>query len=720
MALQQMRFKAGINRESTTLAGEGGWFECDKVRFRGGYPQKLGGWTPISANQYLGNARSLFNWITLQGYNLLAIGTNIKYYIEEGGSYNDVTPLRITTSAGAVTFSAVTSPSFSSVITVTDTGHGAIDGAYVTFSGAVSLGGNVTAAVLNQEYRITYLDGNTYSITVGVTSNSSDTGNGGSSVVGAYQLNPGETTSTFETGWGAGLWSGFVTNTSTNNLNGTLAQGASTVVVNSVSGFSTSGTLLIDSELMTYTGVSSGTDFTTVSRGQSGTADVSHTTGTRVYQADTFSGWGQTASATDIQQLRLWSEANYGENLIINPRGGALYLWVASYDASNNLTFDRAVILNNSSSGVYQTDTSCPTISSFVLVSDNSRFVIAFGVNDAGTSNQNPLLVQWSDQEDYQTWAPAITNQAGSFQLSRGSEIITANQTRQEILVWTDAALYSMQYLGPPYVWGFNLLADNISIISPNAVVTANNITAWMGVDKFYIYQGQAMTLPCSLRSYVFNDINLTQAGQVFGGSNEGFSEMWWFYCSAGSDTVNRYVIYNYVQQIWYYGNLARSAWLDSSLRTFPMAATYDSIIVNHENGSDDVSRTGAITAIDSFIQSSDFDIDQGEQFGFVWRMIPDITFNGSTTPAPNFPTAVFSMRPRQNPGANYGTGPTPSVVSSVSYANQKSYNVQQFTEIVYTRVRGRQMAFKVSSDTIGTQWQLGVPRLDIRPDGRR
>jgi hypothetical protein len=330
------------------------------------------------------------------------------------------------------------------------------------------------------------------------------------------------------------------------------------------------------------------------------------------------------------------------------------------------------------------------------------------------------MLIRWSDQESYQIWTPAATNQAGSFRLSSGSYIVAQQQTRQEILVWTDAALYSMQYLGPPYVWGFNILADNISIISPNAVATANNVTYWMGLDKFYAYSGRVETLPCALRQYVFGDINTTQSSQFFAGTNEGFSEVWWYYCSANSTVVDRYVIYNYLDQVWYYGTLGRTAWLDSPLRSYPMAATYSRNVVFHENGVDDITTTGNILPITSYIQSSDFDIGDGHNYGFVWRMIPDITFDGSTTPAPNTPQVTFSVRPRQNPGSPYGTADVPTVASTQSYANQRNYTVQEFTQIVYTRLRGRQMAFKIISDTVGTQWQLGVPRIDVRPDGRR
>ena len=716
MPLQKLQLRPGVNRESTTLANEGGWFECDKVRFRSGYPQKIGGWAPLSSSTYLGVARSLWNWVTLKGYNLLGVGTNIKYYVESGGTYNDITPIRATTTLPNNPFTTLnTFPT----VTVNAPGHGANNGDYVTFSGATTVGG----LSLNNEYVITYIDSNSYSITASSNATSSATG-GGAAVSAAYQLNSGNSTVTYQTGWGAGLWGGYAFGTATTTLNGTINSSATTVVVTSTTGFAASGTILIGSELITYA-AKTGTDFTGCTRGTNGTIAASHTTGVIVTDAATFTGWGQSVSTTTYTQIRLWSEANFGEYLLINPSNGAIYLWIPSYNVSGSLTFtNRAELLSSSGAGAYDTDIDCPSVASFITVSDASRFVIAFGCNgyttDTNPTQQDPMLIRWSDQESYQTWTPAATNQAGSFRLSSGSYIVAQQQTRQEILVWTDAALYSMQYLGPPFVWGFNILADNLSIISPNAIATANNVTYWMGADKFYAYSGRVETLPCALRQYVFGDINTTQSSQFFAGTNEGFSEVWWYYCSANSTVVDRYVIYNYLDQVWYYGTLGRTAWLDSPLRSFPMAATYSRNIVFHENGVDDITTTGNILPITSYIQSSDFDIGDGHNYGFVWRVIPDITFDGSTTPAPNTPQVTFSVRPRQNPGSPYGTADVPTVASTQSYANQRNYTVQEFTQIVYTRLRGRQMAFKIISDTVGTQWQLGVPRIDVRPDGRR
>jgi hypothetical protein len=409
----------------------------------------------------------------------------------------------------------------------------------------------------------------------------------------------------------------------------------------------------------------------------------------------------------------LWSQTNYGQDLVLNPRGGGLYLWKVN---ANPLIYDRAVLLSSTSPAPYTTDTDCPTIANAVAVSDSSRFVIAFGCNDYGSAVQDPLLVRWSDQEDYALWTPAATNQAGSFRLSTGSSIVAHQQARQEILVWTDAAIYSMQYLGPPYVWGFQILGDNISIAGPNAKATAANVTYWMGLDKFYMYSGRVETLACPLRQYIFGNINLQQQYQFFAGTNEGFNEIWWFYCSANSTVVDRYVVYNHLERIWSYGNLARTAWLDSPLRDHPTAAGYEGKIIYHENGVDD-GTTNPPSAISSFIQSADANIGDGHNYGFVWRMIPDITFDGSTA---NQPSVTMTLKPRQNPGSNYSAAASPTVASTQDYSGQRNYTVQQFTEIVYVRVRGRQMAFRISSDGLGVQWQLGVPSLDIRPDGRR
>ena len=480
---------------------------------------------------------------------------------------------------------------------------------------------------------------------------------------------------------------------------------------------------------------------------------AAHSSGDAVYQySATATGWGSSASSGVGIQLRLWSQSNYGEDLVFNPRGGAMYYW------ANNSTvnvFDRGQIIKAGTSittkaGSFTPDSTCPSVANFLLVSDASRFTFAFGCNDPtgvyATTAQDPMQIRWSDQNTLVTWTPSIINQAGGIRLSHGSTIITALQTRQEILVWTDAALYSFQYLGAPYVWGNQILADNISIVSPNATVVVNNVAYWMGTDKFYMYSGRVETLPCALRQYIFGNINTTEGFQFHAGTNEGYNEIWWFYVSQtgtnpdgsnGSGTagtpntlIDRYVIYNHLERTWYYGTLngttvrPRTAWLDSPLRAEPTAAIgYNSsgaytngAVVYHETGVDN-NETGTPVAIDAYVQSSDFDIGDGHNFGFVWRLIPDLTFDGSTIASPS---ADFTVRPRQNPGSNYSTSNDPTVTSAKSYASTTTYNVQEFTQQVYVRIRGRQMAFKISSNDVGVQWQLGAPRIDVRPDGRR
>ena len=648
MPLQKLLLRPGVNRESTTLANEGTWFEMDKVRFRSGYPEKIGGWLADTGvadaalqpptGSYWGVARSLWNWVTLAGFNLLGVGTNMKYYIQQtaGGKFYDITPIRDTSSAAS---NAFTTTNGSTTVVVNDAGYGAQDGDFVTISGVAGAVNGIPAASLNREFRITYIDTATYSITVSSPATSSGTTG---SANFAYQISTGSDIYTTGVGWGAGGWGGVTT------------------------GF-------------------------------------------------TSTGWG-AASPAGVGvgvQLRLWSQDNYGQDLVINPRGGALYLWKVN---ANPSIYDRAVLLSSTSPAPYTTDTDCPTVANAVAVSDASRFVIAFGCNDYGSAEQDPLLIRWSDQENYALWSPAITNQAGSYRLSTGSSIVAHQQARQEILVWTDAAIYSMQYLGPPYVWGFQILGDNVSIAGPNAHTTASNITYWMGLDKFYMYSGRVETLACPLRQYIFGDINLDQQYQFFASTNEGFNEVWWFYCSANSTVVDRYVIYNHLERIWSYGNLSRTAWLDSPLRNYPTAAGYGGQIIYHENGVDD-GTTNPPSPISAFIQSADANIGDGHNYGFVWRVIPDLTFDGSTV---NNPSVTMTLKPRQNPGANYSAAATPAVTSTQNYSGQRNYTVQQFTEIVYVRVRGRQMAFRISSDGLGVQWQLGVPSIDLRPDGRR
>ena len=731
MPLQKLQFKPGVNREGTTLANEGGWYDCDKVRFRSGYPEKIGGWAALSYTTFLGVCRSLWNWVTLKSFNIAGVGTNLKFYVENGGAYYDITPIRLTTT-NTTTFAAT---NLSTTITVTDTTvFGLQVGDFVTFSSAASLGGAITAAVLNAEFQIqTVLSGNQYTITSPVAANASDVGSGGSSTDSAYQISVGPSINTTGTGWGVPPWGGFIPGSTSSTLNGAINSSVTTITVASTAAFAASGAIWINGEYITYTSKTtapSAEEFLGCIRGDDGTTAAAQSNGAVVSQATAFPGWGEgfpTAVGIEVS-LRLWSQANFGEYLLFNPRGGGIYIWQPGVASSPGFTI-RAVELSPTSttpSGWTSTvtDAYCPSLVNEILVSDQARIVIAFGCNDPtgtyGPVDLDPMLIRWSDSEDYNVWDPDIaTNLAGDRRLSHGSYIVGSLQTRQEIVVWTDTAIYAMQFIGSPEVWQIVLLADNISIAAQNAMATASGVIYWMGVDKFYIYSGRVETLPCSVRQYVFEDINRDQQEQFFSGTNEGYSEVWWFYCSANSNVIDRYVIFNYLDRVWYYGTLDRTAWLDSPLRQFPMAATGGNLLVYHEAIVDDGS-TNPPSPISAYIQTSDFDIGDGHNYGFVWRMLPDITFDNSTTPAPNTPQVRFVVRPRQNPGSSYGVAPRPTVQSSQSYAGQQVYNVQEFTEIVYSRVRGRQIAFKIESDTLGTQWQLGVPRLDVRPDGRR
>ena len=812
MPLQKLQFRPGVNREGTTLANEGGWFECDKIRFRSGFPEKLGGWVKDTgtaaatlappSGSFWGVCRSMWNWNSLQGANLLSLGTNLKYYIQvgNGGQFYDITPLRGTPQV--VASNAFTTTSGSRTVKVNAPAHGAQTGDFVTISGVSGTPGGIPNASLTAEFQITYLNPNQYNIVLatGVATSNATAG----AATFTYQITSGLATYTVATGWGAGTWGGLVTGTVSNTLAtalvGTTLSAAVTVSgttlnVVSTTGFaSPSGSLFIGQELITYTGTT-GTSFTGCTRATGSTtaypysigADVvanttsivltsstgfaapgtividgesisytTNTTGTGTLSGctrgangstasshaalavvtqvttsgtRTWNGWGQTATTSGVGiQLRLWSEANYGEDLIFSPRGGALYYWAVNANP-NIITRGEIMAAGTTVNGV-ALDATTPSLTNHVMVSDASRFVICFGTNDPSTTlfpdlngAQDPLLIRWSDQENYGKWIPAIDNQAGDYRLSSGSEIIAAQQTRQEILVFTDAAVYSMQYLGPPYVWGFQIMGENISIAGPNVVTTANNVTYWMGTDKFYMYSGRVETLPCALRQYVYEDINMLQSFQFFAGTNEGYNEIWWFYCSAGSDVIDKYVIFNHLERTWYYGNMERTAWLDSPLRKQPMATFITSTgnagaLLYHETGNDD-GTTDSPTPIVSYCQSSDFDIGDGHNFGLVTRIIPDVTFDGSDVASP---TVTFGVRPRQAPGANYGTSDNPDVVSVDNYSDptQRYYNVQQFTQYVYVRVRGRQMAFRVGSSDLGTAWQLGTPRLDVRPDGRR
>jgi hypothetical protein len=694
MPLQKILFKPGVNKENTRYTTEGGWYEADKVRFRQGNPEVIGGWEPLSAASFLGVCRSLWNWVTLGGDNLIGVGTNLKFYIELGGQYNDITPIRLVTAAGDVTFVG----NGTTTVTVTDTNHGCVTGDFVTFSGATG----TYAATLNAQFQVTVLTANTYTISTTPTVVAAGA-TGGASVVGTYQINVGPSIVVPLTGWGAGTW------------------------------------------------------------GETGTT------------------WGNGGTSTSA--LRLWNEINYGEDLVFGPRGGGIYYWNATTGVStrgvllntlggtvsftnasptvvtstilytegaalqfsggslptgvtagttyyvfevNGLTFKlltgagAAVNTTSTGTGSVSLIVDCPTVQNNMTVSDASRFLLVFGCNDYGSSILDPMLIRWSAQDDIYNWTPDPTNQAGFTRLSHGSEIITTVQTRQEIIVFTDVSIYSLQYLGPPFVWASQLLGDNISIMSPNSAVIASGVVYWMGVDKFYSYDGRVQTLNCDLRRYIFGDINQEQSLQVFSGTNEGFNEVWWFYCSANSTNIDRYVIYNYVEKIWYYGTMSRTAWLDSGLQPYPIAANYVTAtltgnLINHETGLND-NTTGTPIAIDAYISSSEFDIGDGHNFGFVWRVIPDLTFeNATSTPAGALPSVAMTLYGLSNSGSGVTSTASQPVAKSNTYVI-----TEQFTGQIYTRMRGRQLIFKISSNQINTCWQLGAPRIDIRPDGRR
>jgi hypothetical protein len=620
--LQKVQFKPGINKEGTDYSTEGSWFDCDKVRFHYGTPEKIGGWAYYSNAEFWGVARSAMTFQCSCGATLTALGTNLKFYIESGAAYNDITPLDET--------NALTNPfaatSGSAVVTVTDTGHTVQTGDFVTFSGAVSLGGAITAAVLNQEYQVTYVSASTYTLVATATANASDTGAGGAAVSAAYQVTAGNAIYTLGTGWGAGT-----------------------------------------------------------------------------YGRDT---WGSGTTVGVGQQLRLWNAATYGSAVVFGPRGGGLYYW--EYVGLSPLTTRGSLI--SSLPGASHV----PLYQNYILVSDQSRFVITLGSNDYGSTTASPMLVRWSDQEDYLEWEPKSTTQAGSQLMSVGSSLICAKQSRQEILIWSDAALFSMQYLGPPYVFGFNTLADNISIMGPNAAIVVNNTAFWMGRDKFYMYGGTVQPVPCTVQSYVFDSLNMDQAWQVTCGQNEKFNEIWWHYPSGSSLVNDRYVVFNYVESTWVIGSMGRTVWVDSPLKSNPMAGVYSTstqkgYLYIQDYGVDDAT-TYPTTAIASYLDSSDFSLDTGDKFGLISRVVPDITFDGSTAATP---TVTMTFKARRFPGSTYDS-------AGGAVTRSSTVPVEQYTNEVFVRVRGRQLEFRVASDAAGVTWRLGVPRFDVRLDGRK
>jgi len=699
MPLQKVLFKPGVNRENTRYTNEGGWYESDKVRFRQGTPEKIGGWVQYSANTFAGVCRALWDWVTLSNTNLLGVGTSVKYYINRGGTFYDITPIRSTVT---LTNPFSVAAAGTSIVNVFDVAHGCSNQSTVTFSGAgvTGLGGNITAAKLKGAFQITLLDNDNFTITVAAVSNATDVSGspGGGTVITQYQVNAGPAFQVPYNGWGAGTW------------------GAGT--------------------------------------------------------------WGNGASSTNA--LQLWNARNFGQDLVYGARGQGVYYWNADKELTPiqvtisiaapgvitlpaGFSFKNGTLVQFESSGALPTglavgttyfvrdssgtnfsvaatisgaaittsgsqsglqyisqrgvnlygveDPNTPIVHNYLLVSD-SRFVILFGTNDFQSTVLDPLLVRWSDQESPFIWEPLPTNQAGSLRLTLGSQIVAAVQTRQEIVIITDQAVYSMQYLGPPFIWGAQPLGDNISIIGPNAAILASGVVYWMGVDKFYMYDGRVQTLSCDLLRYVFSDLNMEQNQQVFAGTNEGFNEIWWFYCSANSTAIDKYVIFNYIENAWYYGSMARTAWLDTGLLASPIAATYNYKILSHEVGVDD-NETGTPAPIEAYISSSEFDIEDGHNVAQVWRMLPDLTFNGST--AGSVPELTMTLYGLTNSGSGATSSSSRNVVKGSNYVI-----TEEFTGQIYTRVRGRQMILRGLSTKLGTTWQLGATRLDIRKDGKR
>jgi hypothetical protein len=721
MPLKKLQFKSGVNRENTRYTNEGGYYESEKIRFRQGTPEKIGGWLQVSGTKFLGICRSLWSWVTLGAQNLLGVGTNLKFYIENGGAYYDITPIRKTSTLTNPFSVAVTSNVGSwgyltwgagiwggspviadNIVTVTDNAHGATNGSYITiyYPGAAPTVGGLT--IPTGEYVITYVSANTYTITVSGTATSTATGGG--TVYISYQTNVGPEYSVPLIGWGAGAWS-----------SGTWGNGGTSTIA-----------------LQLWNQMNYGQNLLYAPRGSP------------LYYWDADTGYQNTAFSVTIASPAVFT---LGYSLVNGtavtltttgwlPTGlipGIVYYVINASGVTCNLsaTYGGAAINTSGSqsgtqsiavrgyplSSIGGSDGYAPLYQNSFTVSDASRFILVFGTNDYGSTTLDPMLIRWSDQESLTTWFPAITNQAGSLRLSHGSEIVTTVQSRQEIVVFTDSSLYSLQYLGPPVVWSSQLLGDGLSIAGPNVVTLASGVVYWLGTDKFYKYDGRIQTLNCDLRQYVFNDINQAQSQQFLASTNEGFNEVWWFYCSANSTVIDKYVIYNYLENIWYYGTMGRTAWLDSGLNNYPIAATYSNNLVWHENGVNDCTDSVTGLPIPSYILSSQFDIDDGHNFGFVWRMLPDLKFDGSTAASPQ---VTMTLYPMQNSGSGYNS---PLSVGGNAYATSTRtsiYPIEAYTGQIYTRVRGRQMAFKIEGNQLGLQWQLGAPRIDIRNDGRR
>jgi hypothetical protein len=622
MPLSKLQFKPGINREGTNYSNEGGWFNGDKIRFRAGYAERIGGWTRVSDTQITGTPRKIFDFVTLSSQNLLFIGTEQKVFLENAGTFNDITPIRSTVTLGSNPVNTTGGAGNGVVTITTQAAHGAITGDFVTLASLTATDG-ITTGQLNKEHAITSVPSTTtFTIDTGGSASSGSTAGGGSSGTAAFQVNVGLNTTVLGSGWGAGTWGRFT--------------------------------------------------------------------------------WGSAAGSLSGQTLRLFSVDNFGEDLLFNISDGSVFYW----DATNG-TSTRAVRLDSLTGA-----SDVPTVVRKLLVSDVDRHIIFFGTNPVGSAVLDPLLIRFGSQESLTDFTPTATNTAGDLRLSKGSEIITAVQTSRQILVYTDQSLYSMQFIGAPFTFGVSLLADNIRIAGPNVAIAVNDVVFWMGQENFYQYDGRIQVIPCSVRDYVFNDMNNQQSFKFHAGSIGSQTEIWWFYCSSGSSEIDRYVVYNYGQGIWYYGTLVRTAWNDraSGLRSFPQATGADFYLYNHEDGLDDFS-TGSAVAINAFIESSDFDIGDGEQYMLVRRILPDLSFSGSSASSP---AALFTVRSRDFGGDNFTESPSDSAVRTATAP------VEQYTDKIDLRARGRQMSVKIENTAVGVNWRLGATRLDARADGRR
>lgn len=801
MPLQKIVLKPGVNRENTRYTNEGGYYESEKVRFRQGTPEKIGGWLQISTNVFIGICRSLWNWTTLikgsiASANLVGVGTEAKFYITQKtatstDNYYDITPI---VSSHILSNPPIATVNLSYTVTVTDSTYHPYIGNYVIFSGMAT----VNNVALNGQYQVTSLpSATTYTVTALQQANATGTG-GGAVAYAAYLLNVGNITTNTATAWGVGAWG-----VSTWGGIGSVALAGGTKLWTQ---YNFGENLLFGPKLgamymwnATTAPVLASPTVVTISNGSpalvtlttnttapipDGTALMFETTGTpaalplglapfTIYYVRylTSTTFNLSAASTVVYPFASCSGAG-ANTLTVTSVTGTLVAGMTIYyptgTNSNQLslgtlsftgtgsggigtysvsagvsvaatTMGAVTVLNTTSAGSgVQTISiravpvssltgaaSVPLTQNTLAVSDASRFTFAFGTNDYLSTTFDPMLVRWSDQESMTNWVPSITSQSGSIRLSHGSEIRAVLQSRQEILVYTDAAVYSMQYLGAPYVWSTQLLSDNISIVSINAAAYSNGTAFWMGQDKFYKYDGRVQALRCDLRQFIYDDIDRGEFGQIFASTNEGFNEVWWFYCTKSDNLekkINRYVVYNYVEDIWYYGSMNRTAWLDSSLRDYPIAATYSNNLVYHENGVDDGTVLPA-TAIASYIQTSQFDIGDGHNFAFVWRMLPDLTFRGSVDGTT--PSLLIQLEPLQNSGSGYNSplsvgGTNSGAFGTVTATQVYPISLDTFTGQLNIRVRGRQMSMRIICATLGTQWQMGAPRIDIRPDGRR